>query len=226
MLTHVPAALGKAEVLRLRDALASASWEDGAASGGASKTAKRNSQTPPDSELSRQLGSAVASALLASPAFVAAAIPLRIFPPLFERYDVGDRYDPHVDNAVRGDALTGARIRVDLAATLLLSEPEEYDGGELIVEDIFGSRKFKPQAGDAVLFSAGSPNMVTPVTRGVRLASFLWLQSMIQSDEARDLVCDLDAAIQDLSPRIGGDDPDLRKLTTVYHNLIRIWGEA
>ncbi|WP_442756566.1 Fe2+-dependent dioxygenase [Methylocystis sp. JAN1] len=226
MLAHVPSALGKADILRLREALAGASWEDGASSGGASKTAKRNSRVPPDSELSRKLGSAVASALLASPAFVAAAIPLRIFPPQFERYEAGDRYDPHVDNAVRGDAVTGARIRVDLAATLLLSAPEEYDGGHLIVEDIFGSREFKPQAGDVVLFSAGSLNMVTPVVRGERLASFIWLQSMIQSDEARDIVCDLDAAIQDLSQRVDVGDADMRKLSTVYHNLIRIWGEA
>lgn len=226
MLAHVPSALGKADILRLREALAGASWEDGASSGGASKTAKRNSRVPPDSELSRKLGSAVASALLASPAFVAAAIPLRIFPPQFERFEAGDRYDPHVDNAVRGDAVTGARIRVDLAATLLLSAPEEYDGGHLIVEDIFGSREFKPQAGDVVLFSAGSLNMVTPVVRGERLASFIWLQSMIQSDEARDIVCDLDAAIQDLSQRVDVGDSDMRKLSTVYHNLIRIWGEA
>lgn len=226
MLAYVPSALGKADVLRLRDALVGASWEDGTLSGGASKTAKLNSQLPPDTELSRKLGVAVTSALLSNPEFVAAAIPLRIFPPLFERYEVGDRYDPHVDNAVRGDALTGARIRVDLAATLLLSKSEEYEGGELIVEDVFGSRSFKPQAGDLVLFSAGSLNMVAPVTSGERLASFFWLQSMIQSDEARDLVCDLDAAIQNLSPRVDGDDPDLRKLTIVYHNLIRLWGEA
>jgi PKHD-type hydroxylase len=226
MLAHVPSALGKADVLRLRHALAGASWEDGASSAGASKSAKRSSQLAPDSDLSRQLGAAVISALLSSPTFVSAAIPLRIFPPLFERYEVGDRYDPHVDNAVRGDALTGARIRVDLAATLLLTESAEYEGGELIVEDVFGSRRFKPQAGDIVLFSAGSLNMVTPVTRGERLASFVWLQSMIKSDEARDLVCDLDAAIRDLSPRVDGDDADLRKLTTVYHNLIRFWGEA
>jgi PKHD-type hydroxylase len=226
MLAHIPAVLGKAEVLRLREALAGAPWEDGASSGGASKTAKRNSRLSPDSELSRRLGSTVASALLASPAFVAAAIPLKIFPPLFEKYETGDRYDPHVDNALRGDAMTGARIRVDLSATLILSEPGEYDGGDLIVEDIFGSRTFKPEAGDVALFSAGSLNMVAPVTRGVRLASFLWLQSMIQSDEARDIICDLDAAIRELSPRIGGGDGDMRKLSTVYHNLIRIWGEA
>jgi PKHD-type hydroxylase len=226
MLAHIPAVLAKSEVLRLRDALADAPWEDGALSGGASKTAKRNSRVAPDSELSRRLGSEVASALLASSAFVAAAIPLKILPPLFERYEAGERYDPHVDNAVRGDPMTGARIRVDLSATLLLSEPEEYDGGDLIVEDIFGARKFKPRAGDVVLFSSGSLNMVTPVTRGARLASSMWLQSMIQSDEARDLICDLDAAIQEVSLRLDADDGDIRKLSAVYHNLIRIWGEA
>ncbi|QGM46229.1 Fe2+-dependent dioxygenase [Methylocystis heyeri] len=226
MLAHIPAVLAKEEVSRLREALVGASWEDGAASGGASKNAKRNTQLSPESELSRKLGSTVAKAMLASPSFLAAAIPLRILPPLFERYEAGDRYDPHVDNAVRGDATTGARIRVDLAATLLLSEPEDYDGGELIVEDIFGSRTFKPRAGDVVLFSAGSPNMVTPITRGSRLASLVWLQSMIRSDEERDIICDLDAAIQELSPRIGGDDGDMRRLSAVYHNLIRIWGEA
>lgn len=226
MLAHIPGALGREDVARMRDALGAAQWEDGASTGGASKTAKRNRHLPQDSELSRKLGSTVASCLLASPAFVAAAIPLRIFPPFFERYEVGDRYEPHVENAVRGDAMTGARIRVDLAATLLLSDPDEYDGGHVFVEDIFGSREFKPQAGDVVLFSAGSLNMVTPVTRGERLSSCIWLQSMIQSDEARDLVCDLDGAIQDLGPRIGGDDPDVRKLAAVYHNLIRLWGEA
>jgi PKHD-type hydroxylase len=226
MLAHVPGALKKAEVDSLRHALRDARWEDGAPMGGASKTAKRNSLLPPDSELSRTLGAKVASALLGSSAFISAAIPLRIFPPLFERYGVGDRYDPHVDNAMRGDNMTGARIRVDLAASVLLSEPNEYDGGHLIVEDIFGSREFKPQAGDIVLYSAGSLNMVTPVTRGERLGAFVWLQSMIQSDEARDLVCEFDAAIQDLLPRLGDDDPDMRKLVTVYHNLIRVWGVA
>lgn len=226
MLVHIPQALSKEEVALFRDALHAATWEDGASTAGANAGLKRNRQLAPDSETSRTLGSRLLSSLLANPQFVGAAIPQRVFPPLFNRYGVGDHFDPHVDNSVRGDALTGARIRVDLAATLFLSEPEDYDGGELIVEDIFGSRRFKPPAGDLVVYSAGSLHMVTQVTRGARLASFIWLQSMIRADEARDLVCDLDAAIQDLAPRIGGDDPDLRKLATVYHNLIRIWGEA
>ena len=127
---------------------------------------------------------------------------------------------------MRGDPVTGARIRVDLSVTLFLSDPEEYDGGELIVDDIYGSHEFKPPAGDLVLYAAGSLHMVTPVTRGARLASFIWLQSMIRQDEARSLIYDLDASIRELTPRIGRDDPDLRKLSAVYHNLIRYWGEA
>jgi PKHD-type hydroxylase len=227
MLVHVPRALAKDEVAYFRDAMAAARWEDGASTGGAnSGFVKKNEQLPPDSEVSRKLGGRLLGALLANPTFVGAAIPLRIFPPLFNRYHEGDHFDPHVDNAIRGDPLTGARIRVDLGATLFLSDPDEYDGGDLVVDDLYGSRQFKPPAGDLVLYAAGSLHMVAPVTRGVRLASFIWLQSMIRHDEARDLICDLDASIQDLAPRVGRDDPDLRKLAGVYHNLIRYWGEA
>jgi len=227
MLVHVPGALGGEEVARFRQIMDLAEWEDGASTAGAnSGLVKRNRQMSPDSEAARALGARLLSALVANPAFVSAAIPLRIFPPLFNRYGEGDRFEPHVDNAVRGDALTGERLRVDLAATVFLSQPEEYDGGELIVDDIYGSRQFKLPAGDLVLYAAGSIHMVTPVTRGVRLASFVWLQSMIRADEARGLVHDLDSAIQGLAPRLYADDPDLRRLASVYHNLIRHWGEA
>jgi PKHD-type hydroxylase len=227
MLAHIKGALDREEVNALREAMAQAQWEDGASTAGANAgDAKRNQQLPPDSEISRALGKRVLSSLLANPRFVSTAVPLHIYPPLFNRYRVGDHFDPHVDNAIRGDARTGARMRVDLAATLLLSDPDEYEGGELIVEDIYGSRRFKPPAGDLILYSAGSLHMVTPIASGQRLASFLWLQSMIRADEARSLVCDLDESIQDLAPRVGADDPDLRKLVAVYHNLIRYWGEA
>jgi PKHD-type hydroxylase len=227
MLVHVPRALAEEEVAYFRDAITAAEWEDGASTAGANSSfVKKNEQLPPDSEVSRNLGARLLGTLLANPSFVGAAIPLRIFPPLFNRYRVGDHFDPHVDNAVRGDALTGARMRVDLGATLLLSDPDEYDGGDLVVDDVYGSRQFKPPAGDLILYAAGSPHMVAPITRGVRLASFIWLQSMIRHDEARGLICDLDASIQDLAPRIGQDDPDLRKLAGIYHNLIRYWGEA
>lgn len=227
MLAHIRGAIERKEIDVLRQAMAQAQWEDGASTAGANAgDLKRNQQLPPDSELSRALGERLLSSLLANPAFVSAAVPLRIYPPLFDRYGVGDYFDPHVDNAIRGDAVTGARIRVDLAATLLLSEPDEYEGGELIVEDVYGSRRFKPQAGDLILYSAGSLHMVTPVTRGLRLAALLWLQSIIRADEARGLICDLDESIQELAPRVGADDPDLRRLAAVYHNLIRYWGEA
>jgi PKHD-type hydroxylase len=165
-------------------------------------------------------------ALLANPAFVSAAIPLRIYPPLFNRYRVGHHFDVHVDNAVRGDPQTGTRIRADLAATVFLSDPEEYDGGELIVDDLYDSHRVKLPAGHAAVYPAGNLHMVTPVTRGVRVASFFWLQSMIRQDAVRDLVYDLDSAIQELVPRLGRDDADVMKLAGVYHNLIRHWAEA
>jgi PKHD-type hydroxylase len=226
MLVYVPNVLGKDEVAYFRSVMDKSEWEDGASTAGAnSEFVKQNQQLPPDEELSRKLGERILAALLANSNFVSAAIPLHIFPPLFNRYRPGDHFDMHVDNAVRGDALTRTRIRVDLAATLFLSDPDEYDGGELVVDDVYGSRQFKLPAGHLALYSAGSLHMVTPITRGVRVASFIWLQSMVRQDEARSLIYDLDASIQDLAPRIGRDDPDLQKLTTVYHNLIRHWGE-
>jgi PKHD-type hydroxylase len=226
MLVYIPEVLSKAEVSQFRSVLDCAEWEDGASTAGASSgLVKKNQQLPPDAVSSRKLGERLLAALLANSNFVSAAIPLQIFPPLFNRYGVGDHFDMHVDNAIRGDAPTRSRIRVDLAATLFLSNPDEYDGGELVVDDVYGSRQFKLPAGHLALYSAGSLHMVTPITRGVRMASFLWVQSMIRQDQARSLIYDLDASIQDLAPRIGRDDPDLRKLASVYHNLIRHWGE-
>jgi PKHD-type hydroxylase len=227
MLAHIPMALDPEMTARLRQAFEAEAWEDGASTAGAnSANVKKNRQLPPNGEASRAFGARVVSALVSNPAFLSAAIPLRIFPPLFNRYDVGDHFDPHVDNAVRGDSQTGERLRVDLAGTLFLSEPDDYDGGELIVDDIYGSRGFKPPAGDLVLYSAGSLHMVAPVTRGTRFASFIWLQSMVRDDEARSLLKDLDGAIQRLAPRLDADDPDMRKLASVYHNLTRSFVEA
>jgi PKHD-type hydroxylase len=172
------------------------------------------------------LGEAVVRALVANPLFVSAAIPKQIFPPLFNRYGVGQHFGVHVDNAVRGDHLSGARIRTDLSVTLFLSEPEEYDGGELIVEDYYGSHRIKLPAGHLVLYPATSLHAVTEVTRGVRVASFFWLQSMVRDGHARSLIFDLDTAIQGLVQRVGRDDPELVKLTGIYHNLIRCWAEV
>ena len=204
-------------------------WEDGRSTAGAqSALVKRNEQLPPDSEVARKLGNRIISALTSNPRFIAAAIPLQIFPPLFNRYAAtsGHHFGLHVDNAVRGDTLTGLRIRTDLSVTLFLSEPDEYDGGELVVEDRYGSQEIKLPAGDMVLYPASSLHLVTPVTRGMRVASFFWLQSMVRDAHARSLIFDLDTAIQTLAERLGRDDPETVKLTGIYHNLIRYWAEV
>jgi PKHD-type hydroxylase len=165
-------------------------------------------------------------ALTANPLFISAAIPLHIFPPLFNRYGPGHHFGIHVDNAVRGDPMTGLRIRTDLSITLFLSEPDEYDGAELIVEDYYGSHEVKLPAGHLVLYPASSLHMVTPITRGIRVASFFWLQSMIRDERARSMIFDLDNTIQTLVQRLGRDDPETVKLTGIYHNLIRHWAEV
>jgi PKHD-type hydroxylase len=227
MLICVPDVLSKVEVADFRAAMDAADWEDGRSTAGAqSAKVKKNEQLPPNSDIARQLGEAVVRALVANPLFVSAAIPKQIFPPLFNRYGVGQHFGVHVDNAVRGDHLSGARIRTDLSVTLFLSEPEEYDGGELIVEDYYGSHRIKLPAGHLVLYPATSLHAVTEVTRGVRVASFFWLQSMVRDGHARSLIFDLDTAIQGLVQRVGRDDPELVKLTGIYHNLIRCWAEV
>lgn len=184
MLVHIPGALAREEVASFREAMDAEARE--AAGAGASADGEA---------ASRALGARLLSVLAANRAFVSAAFPLRISPPRFGRHGEGDCIDPGFVDAILDDPSTGARIRADLAATLFLSEPEEYEGGELIVDDIYGSRQFKPPAGNLILYSAGSLHMVASVTRGERIAAFLWLQSMIKGEEARDLVCNLDAAI-------------------------------
>jgi PKHD-type hydroxylase len=229
MLICIPEVLSKADVADFRRIMDDCAWEDGRSTAGAqSAMVKRNEQLPPGGEVARRLGNRVISALTANPRFLAAAIPLRIFPPLFNRYvaDGGHHFGVHVDNAIRGDHLTGLRIRTDLSVTLFLAEPEEYDGGELVIEDTYGSHDVKLAAGDLVLYPASSLHLVTPVTRGVRVASFFWLQSMIRDAHARSMIFDLDTAIQDLTGRIGRDDPDTVKLTGIYHNLIRYWADV
>lgn len=227
MLVCIPDILSKAEVAAFRAIMDSAEWEDGRSTAGAqSALVKNNEQLPPAGETARRLGERVVSAMAGNNLFIAAAIPLRIFPPLFNRYGTGQRFGLHVDNAVRGDPSTGLRIRTDLSVTLFLSEPDEYDGGELIVEDYYGSHRVKLPAGHLVLYPASSLHMVTPVTRGQRVASFLWLQSMVRDAHARSLIFDLDSAIQGLARQHGQDDDDIVKLTGVYHNLIRQWAEV
>jgi len=226
MLVCIPEVLSKAEVARFRAAMDSVSWEDGRSTAGAqSAMVKRNEQLPPDSPLSRRLGEEVIKAITANPLFISAAVPLRIFPPLFNRYGVGQHFGLHVDNAVRGDQLTGLRIRTDLSATLFLSEPDDYDGGELVVEDHYGAQRIKLPAGHLVLYPATSLHAVTAITRGTRVASFFWLQSMIRDEAARRMIFDLDSAIQGLVERLPRNDPEIVRLSGLYHNMIRHWAE-
>jgi PKHD-type hydroxylase len=226
MLVCVPDVLSKTDVAKFRAAMDAAAWEDGRSTAGAqSALVKKNEQLPPDCGLARQLGDVVVKAIVANPLFVSAAIPKQIFPPLFNRYGVGQHFGVHVDNAVRGDHFSGTRIRTDLSVTLFLSEPDEYDGGELVVEDYYGSHRVKLPAGHLVLYPASSLHTVTPITRGVRVASFFWLQSMVRDGHARSLIFDLDGAIQGLVARLDRNDPDVVKLTGIYHNLIRYWAD-
>ena len=227
MLICVPDVLSKDEVADFRHLMDAADWEDGRATAGAQSAAvKRNEQLPAGSEVSRALGRRLLQRLTANPLFISAAIPLHIFPPLFNRYRVGKTFGVHVDNAVRGDPVSGLRIRTDLSATLFLSDPDAYDGGELVVEDRYGSQEIKLPAGHLVLYPATSLHMVPAVTRGQRVSSFFWIQSMIRDAHARSLIFDLDTSIQALCERIGRDDPETVKLTGVYHNLIRYWADV
>jgi len=226
MLVCIPDVLSKEEVAEFRRIMDTAAWEDGRSTAGAqSARVKKNEQLPPNGEVARALGARIVKALTANPLFISAAIPLHIFPPLFNRYGPGHHFGVHVDNAVRGDPLTGLRIRTDMSVTLFLSEPDEYDGAELIIEDYYGSHEVKLPAGHLVLYPASSLHMVTPITRGTRVASFFWLQSMIRDDRARSMIFDLDNTIQRLVQRLGRDDPETVKLSGIYHNLIRHWAE-
>jgi PKHD-type hydroxylase len=227
MLTIIPDVLTPAQVATLRDDLAAAEWIDGnATSGTQSALAKRNAQLPEDSAAARAGGSTVLDALAASPLFVAAALPLKVFPPLFNRYGVGDGFGAHVDTAIRIRRGSDFRIRSDLSATLFLSDPEAYDGGELVVATRFGEQTVKLPAGHMVLYPASSVHRVAPVTRGLRVASFFWIQSMVRDDGARALLFELDTAVQSVAARLGGDDPEIVRLTGVYHNLLRRWAEV
>jgi PKHD-type hydroxylase len=227
MLICISEVLTKQQVARFRKMMADADWEDGRSTAGSqSSLVKNNLQLPQDGRAARELGDLVLDALGASPTFVSAALPAKIFPPLFNRYGVGHGFGLHVDNAIRGVPKTSTRIRTDLSVTLFLSEADEYDGGELVIEDHVGSQEVKLSAGDLVLYPSTSLHLVREVTRGERIASFFWLQSMIRDNVARALLFDLDQTIQALSASLGAGDPACIKLTAVYHNLIRIWAEA
>lgn len=226
MMLHVPGVLSKAEVAALRARIDAAPWEDGNATSGAqSALAKRNLQLPEASEAARQAGAAIREALTKSPLFMSAALPHTVYPPLFNRYREGHGFGDHIDNAMRFQRDQGVRIRTDLSATLFLCEPETYDGGELVVEDTYGLHEVKLPAGDLILYPASSLHRVEPVTRGERVASFFWIQSLVRNDARRALLFDMDVAIQTLAKDAGQAAPAIVSLTGAYHNLLRMWAE-
>lgn len=225
MIIAIPNVLSPAQAIEARQQLDAADWVDGRITAGhQSARAKENEQLPEDSPVARKLGEFIVAALERNPLFVSAALPLRIFPPLFNRYRSGHAFGLHVDNAVRQIRGTPHRVRTDLSATLFLAAPEEYDGGELIVEDTYGPQSIKLPAGHMVLYPASSLHKVQPITRGSRVASFFWIQSMVRGDSERALLFDMDLAIQRLN-RDKPDHPSVVQLTGVYHNLLRRWAE-
>ena len=231
MLVHIPDLLSGEQVAHLRGVLTGTDWVDGKATAGAqSAGAKNNLQVPEDAPAARALGEIVLGALGQSETFMSAALALRVFPPLFNRYDPGMAFGAHIDNAIRfvkPSLGSGApiRVRTDMSATLFLTDPADYDGGALVVEDTFGSHAVKLPAGDLVLYSATSRHHVTPVTRGSRWSSFFWIQSMIRDEAARGMLFELDNAIQGLRKQVG-DSEQVVSLTGLYHNLVRRWADA
>lgn len=227
MLTVVPDLLTADEVARVRALIEAGEWIDGNATSGAqSALAKRNAQLPEDSAAARDAGALILDALGRSALFVAAALPLKVFPPLFNRYAGGQAFDTHVDTAVRIRRGSDFRIRADLSVTVFLEDPAAYDGGELLIEGGFGEQQVKLAAGQAVVYPASSLHRVAPVTRGVRLASFLWLQSMIRDDDARRILWELDQGVQATAQALGQGDAAAVRLTGVYHNLLRRWADV
>ena len=226
MIISIPDVLTAEQVREARAILDAAEWVDGKITAGhQSARAKDNQQIREDSPVAQQLGGMVVAALERSPRFVSAALPLKVFPPLFNRYSGGQSFGLHVDNAVRMIRGTSHRVRTDLSATLFLTDPSEYDGGELVVEDTYGAHAVKLPAGHMVLYPASSLHKVNAVTRGTRTASVFWIQSMVREDAQRTLLFDMDCAIQRLAHE-APDHPSALQLTGVYHNLLRMWAEA
>ena len=229
MLVAVPAVLSPDQLAEVRRLVEAGAWEDGKATAGQqSELTKRNLQLPASCRNAVAAGEMVLSALSSNGLFVSAALPHRVFPPLFNRYDAGANhgFDSHVDNAIRYLDDKSARIRTDLSATLFLADPGEYDGGELIVEDTYGEHAVKLPAGDMVLYPSTSLHRVQPVTRGSRIASFFWVQSMVRDDGQRTLLLEMDAAIRTLAADRGDKDPSIVSLTGTYHNLLRRWADC
>jgi PKHD-type hydroxylase len=226
MLLQIPNVLNPEQVSRFRSRIDAAHWVDGnVTSGHQSAQAKYNEQLPEESVEAREIGEEIVRALGSKPLFFSAALPKHVYPPLFNRYRSEMTFGNHVDAAMRVHGLTGRRIRTDISATLFLTAPEDYDGGELLVEDTYGVHSVKLPAGDMVIYPATSLHRVTPVTRGARVSSFFWIESMIRDDAQRALLFDMDMALVRLNQQAPGH-PSLITLTGCYHNLLRMWGEA
>ena len=226
MIVQVPNVLNPDQIARCREVMSRASWIDGRVTAGyQSAVVKDNRQLPEHSPEARELGDMVVAALERSPMFITAALPLRVFPPLFNRYEGGEKFGAHLDNSIRQIPGTSYRIRTDISATLFLSTPEEYDGGELVIDDAYGAHAVKLNAGDMVVYPATSLHHVKPVTRGVRLASFFWVQSMVRDDSNRTLLFDLDIAINKVNQALPNHGAVV-ELTNCYHNLLRRFAEV
>ncbi|HEU4777305.1 MAG TPA: Fe2+-dependent dioxygenase [Telluria sp.] len=225
MMLHIPEVLSREQVAHMRAALDNADWTDGRATvGPQGAQVKQNRQLPEASPLAAELGAAILTALARNPMYVSAALPLRTVPPLFNSYTGGEHYGAHVDGAVRQVPGGQPPLRTDLSCTLFLADPEDYDGGELVVADTYGTHEVKLPAGDMILYPSSSVHKVEPVTRGTRVCSFFWVQSMVRDDARRSMLLELDQSIQRLRMRIG-DCEEVVALTSHYHNLLRMWAE-
>jgi PKHD-type hydroxylase len=227
MLLRVPEVLSPAELARCRAIVEGADWADGKITAGTqSEQVKNNRQLAEDAEASLAARAIVLDALGRSALFITGALPKKTYPPLFNRYDgASNAFGNHIDNSVRTSPITGAWVRTDLSATLFLSDPSDYDGGELVIEDTFGSQSVKLAAGDLILYPASSVHRVEPVICGCRLAAFFWVESMVRDDAQRRLLFDLDMSILTLR-QTDGDTPPVVKLTGCYHNLLRMWADT
>lgn len=226
MLLHIPRVLNAEELAHMRQILSVATWTDGKVTAGTqSEQVKRNIQLPETSAEAEQARQIVLKALSRNALFFSAALPKKIYPPLFNQYREGMDFGAHIDNAVRTHAISGMHVRTDISCTLFIADPESYEGGELVIEDTYGHQMVKLPAGDMVLYPGTSLHHVRPVTQGARLASFFWIQSMIREDAQRTLLFDMDAAIATLREQVG-DNAAVIRLTGNYHNLIRMWADT
>ena len=226
MMLRIPALLTPEEVLECRQAMEAADWQDGRLTAGSlAIKVKSNLQLPVDSPLAARMGHLILDTLGQNPLYLSAALPLRVLPPRFNRYEGGGTYGNHIDNALFVIPGTAIKVRTDVSTTVFFSNPDEYEGGELIVEDTYGHQSVKLAAGDAIVYPGTSLHRVNPVTRGTRYASFFWTQSLVKSDEQRRILFDLDQSIQQLTMDCP-EHPRLSSLSGTYHNLLRMWSEA